>query len=74
MTACPNWAALGRKDQPCPYGGTGCGKACADSWDGDGCYVRDGDAWVWTEQGQPACPHGHGPLENGDCPNCGFST
>ena len=32
----------------CPYPDAQCNGACVDSWDGDDCYVREGDMWVWT--------------------------
>lgn len=48
----------------CPYPGAyqkskgQCNQACVDSWDGDACYVKRGDRWVWSTD-DPA--HDHEP-------------
>jgi len=34
--------------------------------------VRDGSSVVVLLK-VTECPNGHGPLENGDCPDCGFA-
>jgi hypothetical protein len=52
----------------CPYPGTyqgsrgQCNGACVDSWDGDHCYVKRGDRWVWTSD-DPEMSHGPHSVE-----------
>lgn len=40
---CPNWPS-----NPCPYPKGQCSQMCVDSWDGDNCFVRKGEEWVWS--------------------------
>lgn len=43
-----------------------------DEWEPTAVLDESG-ATVW-EEGPALCPRGHGVLENGDCPDCGYAT
>jgi hypothetical protein len=42
--------------------------AALDQW-----LTRGGFLPTAWDPPTPMCPHGHGPLQNGDCPDCGYA-